>query len=309
MSEKIVVLGSINMDLVIRTPRHPNIGETIKGNHFQMIPGGKGANQAVAIGRQGVSPMFIGCVGNDGFGKELFELLKKERIDTTNIRILEEESTGVASIQVDDQSRNTIVISPGANEKISPKQIDQASKAIERGDFLICQLETNFDAVQQAIHIAHRHNTKIILNPAPFRDLPGELMQKIDFLIPNEIEASMLTGFEIKDLKTAESSAKHLLNRGVKNVLLTMGRQGVVVAESDQAFHEPAYTVQPLDTTAAGDTFVGAFAVNLLKGLCLRESVKRAQAAAAISVTRLGAQPSIPSAEEIDSFMNCHPQN
>ncbi len=304
MTVNIVVLGSINMDLVIQTPHHPKIGETIKGSGFHMIPGGKGANQAVAIVRNGFFPRFIGCVGSDGFGSELFELLSNEGIDTEHVRKLDQKATGVALIIVDAQSRNTIVISPGANELISPEQVDQAADDIATADLFICQLETNFEAVEKSIAIAHKHGTKIILNPAPVRELSSSLLCQVDFLIPNEIEASMLTGINVKDLDSAYEAGQHLIQKGVDHVLITLGKLGVVILTKNLRLHLVAHQVQAIDTTAAGDTFVGNFAVVLGQGRDIQQAVRHAQSAAALSVTKLGAQSSIPFSQEINSFIN-----
>lgn len=303
MVPKIVVLGSINMDLVVITPRHPKIGETIKGRDFQMIPGGKGANQAVAIARQNTPSVFIGCVGNDSFGTQLINLMDDEGIDTCHIRNLDNIPTGIASIVVSDQSQNTIVISPGANDKISRTQLDQASEAIKNAELLICQLETNFDAVETAVDIAYQNNTGIVLNPAPMRDLPDDFLSKIDYLIPNETEAGLLANHSVSDQDSAIKAAKLLISQGTKNVLLTMGEKGVVLINSESATHFSAFEVNPVDTTAAGDTFVGSFAVGLIRKLPDEINIKRAQAAAALTVTKMGAQPSIPSDSEIESFL------
>ncbi|MCG8337449.1 MAG: ribokinase [Proteobacteria bacterium] len=303
MKPKIAVLGSINMDLVVTAPRHPSIGETIKGRDFRMIPGGKGANQAVAIARQNILSVFIGCVGEDAFGEQLLNLMNDEGINTAHVRCLDSIPTGIASIVVDDQSQNTIVIASGANDNISQTQLDQASTDIAEAELLICQLETNFDAVEKAIDIAFANKTGIILNPAPVRDLPDDLFPKIDYLIPNETEAGLLTGHAISDQDSAMKAAGKLITKGAKNVLLTMGSQGVYWADSQAVKHFPAFKVKPVDTTAAGDTFVGSFAAGLINNLPTEINIRRAQAAAAISVTKMGAQPSIPTEDEIDLFL------
>ena len=303
MKPKIAVLGSINMDLVVTAPRHPSIGETIKGRDFRMIPGGKGANQAVAIARQNILSVFIGCVGEDAFGEQLLNLMNDEGINTAHVRCLDSIPTGIASIVVDDQSQNTIVIASGANDNISQTQLDQASADIAEAELLICQLETNFDAVEKAIDVAFANKTGIILNPAPVRELPDDLFPKIDYLIPNETEAGLLTGHAISDQDSAMKAAGQLITKGAKNVLLTMGLQGVYWADSQAVKHFPAFKVKPVDTTAAGDTFVGSFAAGLINNLPTEINIRRAQAAAAISVTKMGAQPSIPTEDEIDLFL------
>ena len=303
MKPKIAVLGSINMDLVVTAPRHPSIGETIKGRDFRMIPGGKGANQAVAIARQNILSVFIGCVGEDAFGEQLLNLMNDEGINTAHVRCLDSIPTGIASIVVDDQSQNTIVIASGANDNISQTQLDQASADIAEAELLICQLETNFDAVEKAIDVAFANKTGIILNPAPVRELPDDLFPKIDYLIPNETEAGLLTGHAISDQDSAMKAAGKLISKGAKNVLLTMGSQGVYWADSQAVKHFPAFKVKPVDTTAAGDTFVGSFAAGLINNLPTEINIRRAQAAAAISVTKMGAQPSIPTEDEIDLFL------
>ncbi len=299
----IAVLGSINMDLVVQTDRMPQIGETLKGKAIHFIPGGKGANQAVAVARQQVPVSIIGCLGNDDFGKQQIRNLKQEGINTDFMRMSDKHSTGVASIVVDTQSRNQIIIIPGANEAITHAQIDKAADRIKKANYLICQLEVNFDAVEHALDIAFSNDTKVILNPAPARVLPPELLKKIDFLIPNETEATLISGIQVEDQHSAKEAGNKLIQQGVKNVLITLGAQGVMVVTQNAVFYEKALSVEAVDTTAAGDVFIGYFATAMEASGCIKTAVKKAQAAAALTVTKLGAQTSIPSLEQTEAFI------
>ncbi|MCP4350184.1 MAG: ribokinase [Desulfobacterales bacterium] len=298
----ITVLGSINMDMVIQTPRMPETGETIKGDSFHVIPGGKGANQAVALARQNIQTTMIGCVGGDDFGKRQLKILRAEGIDCSYINVIKDKPTGVASILVDKQSRNSIVIVPGANEFIALSQVEKASQAIKKADMLICQLEVNFNAVENAIELACSQGTKTLLNPAPARELSDTLLQKIDYLIPNEIEVFALTGVQVEDFDSAGKAGEILLEKGVKNLLITMGKKGVAVITPDICFLVPALSVNAVDTTAAGDTFIGYFAASIVQTNDIRHAVQFAQTAAALTVTKLGAQSSIPTLTETNNL-------
>ncbi|PRC91367.1 ribokinase [Solimicrobium silvestre] len=302
-SPNITVVGSINMDLVFRTPRMPAVGETISGHEFVQIKGGKGANQAVAAARQGAVTTLIACVGNDAYGQQSLSGLHADDIVTDFISIINHCATGVAGIFVDDSGHNSIVIAPGANAQLSPSHIDAAKHAISSATLLLCQCETPLATVSAAIQIAHEHGVKVVFNPAPAIPLPDALLAKVSYLIVNETEAEQLSGIKVTNLTTAQTASKNLLNRGAACVLLTMGEQGVCITEQHNSQHIPAIKVTVIDTTAAGDTFVGAFATAIGLGLSTIEAAKQAQYSAALTVTKLGAQSSIPTKAEVERFM------
>lgn len=308
VSNRITIVGSINVDLVFRTPRLPALGETISGHEFIQVAGGKGANQAVAAARQLANVTLIGCVGNDTNGKQLLLGLQAEHINTDFIRTIADCATGVAGIFVDDHGHNSIVVAPGANAHLSVQHIEQASQAICNAQLLICQCETPLASVTNAIELARRHGVTVVFNPAPAptNNLPDELLAKVDYLIVNETEAGQLSGIHVSDLASATAAADHLLQRGVGCVLLTMGASGVCISYAIDAVmhtqHIPASKVSVVDTTAAGDTFVGAFASAIVQGLAPLAAAKEAQYCAALAVTKLGAQSAIPSKADVLRF-------
>jgi ribokinase len=302
MKHRIAVVGSINMDLVVRTPRMPLPGETLTGSDFRTISGGKGANQAVAAARMGAQVSLVGCVGADAFGAEMRDRLAADGIDLGYVDIAQDVPTGVAVILVDAGSQNCIVIAAGANAVLTAQSIERAAAAIEQAQLLICQLETPLPAVQRAIEIARRKGKVVVLNPAPALALDPGLLKQVDYLIPNETEATLLTGVAVTDIPSAEVAAKQLRAQGAKVVLLTVGAKGVLVVDGAGTTLLPALPVRAVDSTAAGDTFVGSFAVGLAEGLPLVKAVMLGQCAAAISVTRFGAQTSIPYRAEVDLF-------
>jgi ribokinase len=303
MNPRIAVVGSVNMDLVFRARRMPMIGETIKGQEFHQIPGGKGANQAVAAARQDAQVSFVASIGSDGFGEQSLRGFADEGIDLRHISKAASTPTGTAGIIVDDSGHNCIVISGGANDLLSPAHIDAAADAIGAAQLLVCQLETPMPTVKAAIDVAKARGVKVILNPAPAQALASDMFAKIDYLILNETEASQLSGTEVVDHDTARFASENLLARGVGVVLLTMGEHGVCIAQPGSCKHIPAVKVDVVDTTAAGDTFVGAFAVGRGRGLSVEEASMEAQYAAALTVTRLGAQTSIPRRAEVEQFI------
>lgn len=303
MNPRIAVVGSVNMDLVFRATRMPVSGETIKGKEFHQIPGGKGANQAVAAARQGARVSFIASVGGDGFGEQSLRGFADEGIDLHHVSKVEGTPTGTAGIIVDDGGHNCIVIAAGANDLLSPAHVEAAADAIGAAQLLICQLETPLATVRKAIEIAKSRGVKVILNPAPAQALNGALLAKVDFLILNETEASQLSGIEVADRDSAQRASEKLLSLGVGAVLLTMGEHGVCIVQPEGSKYIAAVKVDVVDTTAAGDTFIGAFAVGLARGLSLDEASMEAQYAAALTVTKLGAQTSIPRRTEVEQFM------
>ncbi|WP_394779561.1 ribokinase [Undibacterium sp.] len=303
MKPRIAVVGSVNMDLVFRTPRMPAVGETLSGHEFRQIPGGKGANQAVAAARQGADVAFIGRVGDDGFGQYSIRCLSEDGIDVSYLSAVPDIATGVAGIIVTDAGDNSIVLAAGANAALSAENVEAAQSAISAAQLLVCQLETPLSTVTRAIQLAGEHGVKVILNPAPVQALADELLQQVDYLVINETEASQLSGIQVTGQESAHLASEKLLQRGVSAVLLTMGEQGLCITEPGKRQYIAAIKVDAVDTTAAGDTFVGAFAVGIGRGLDIYAASVEAQYAAALTVTKLGAQTSIPSRSEVEEFM------
>ena len=301
----IVVIGSINMDLVLRVPRMPLPGETLTGGAFRTIPGGKGANQAVACARLsgkvaagGQQVAMIGCVGDDAFGATLRAALVGDGIIDSHIITLPGVASGIASILVDDNGQNSIVIAGGANDLLSPAHIDAAKELIEQADIVVLQLETPMATVVHAIKLARSLGKTVVLNPAPAASLPAGVLELVDYLIPNEIEAAMLAGVS-PDGADVQALAAALQKLGSDNVIITLGSKGVHAALYGGDFTFPAEMVQAVDTTAAGDTFIGGFVAGLASGMDEAEAIQQGQRAAAWSVTKPGAQTSIPHLHEL----------
>ncbi|WP_202370398.1 ribokinase [Pseudomonas sp. MWU318] len=302
MPANVVVIGSLNMDLVTRAPRLPKGGETLIGHSFATVSGGKGANQAVAAARLGAQVAMVGCVGNDDYGLQLRDALLAEQIDCQAVSTVE-DSSGVALIVVDDNSQNAIVIVAGANGAMTPAVIDRFDAVLQAADVIICQLEIPDATVGHALKRARALGKTVILNPAPAsRPLPADWFAAIDYLIPNESEASALSGLPVDSLQSAESAANQLIAMGAGKVIITLGAQGSLFANGKGFEHFPAPKVQAVDTTAAGDTFVGGFAAALASGKSEAEAIRYGQVAAALSVTRAGAQPSIPTMSDVQAF-------
>lgn len=300
----IVVIGSINMDLVLRVPRMPLPGETLTGGAFRTIPGGKGANQAVACARlsgkvAGAQQVaMIGCVGDDAFGATLRAALVGDGIIDSHVTTLPGVASGIASILVDDKGQNSIVIAGGANDLLSPAHIDAARALIEQADIVVLQLETPMATVVHAIQLARSLGKTVVLNPAPAASLPDGVLELVDYLIPNEIEAAMLAGVSPEGAD-AKALAAALQKLGSDNVIITLGSKGVHAALYGGDFTFPAEAVQAVDTTAAGDTFIGGFVAGLASGMDEAEAIQQGQRAAAWSVTKPGAQTSIPHLHEL----------
>ena len=298
---RVAVVGSLNMDLVARAPRLPHPGETLAGRTFAQVAGGKGGNQAVAAARLGAQVSMLGCVGADANGAQLRAGLEAEGIDCVAVET-GREATGVALIIVDDASQNAIVIVAGSNGEVTPDTIARHEAVLAAADVVIYQLETPLDTVQAALTTARRLGKTVILNPAPATGpLPAEWLPLIDYLIPNELEAATLTGLPVGSPEEAATAAAVLRAAGARNVLVTLGPRGVQAAlEGAAPALYDAPKVKAVDTTAAGDTFIGGFAAQLAQGASVDAAIRFAQRAAALSVTRAGAQPSIPTRAEVE---------
>ncbi len=306
MAKRIVVVGSINLDLVAATQRIPIAGETVAGLSFRTFPGGKGANQAVAAARLGGAVSMIGKLGEDAFGVQLRESLEESGVDTDAVDVVPGSSSGVALITTDPQGENAITVVAGANAQLSPADLDANINLIRSAGILLTQLETPLETVEYLAAIAAQERIPLMLDPAPARFLSPSLLKSVDWLTPNETETCILFGRGPQELSEdwIEEAADDLLGCGSRNVILKLGDRGCYVALSDGTRQlVPAYSVKAVDTTAAGDAFNGAFAVALMNGRDPLESASWASAVAAISVTRPGAQASMPTSSEVDRFL------
>ena len=303
MRKPIVVVGSINLDLVVGADRIPRVGETVTGKTFHTYFGGKGANQAVAAARLDYPVAMIGCVGTDSFGVQLRQGLTDARVDTTGVRAVS-GSSGVALITTSSQGENNIVVVPGANACLDPTLLEKQASWLEQAGILLTQLEIPLETVEYLAQFAERKNIPLMLDPAPARDLPKSLLRRVSWITPNETEIQELLRSSIASCEDYCKAAECLLACGPKNVLLKMGSHGALVAQQGGLRKiVPAFPVNPVDTTAAGDAFNGGFAVGLMKGMSAIESASFASAVAAISVTRPGAQPSMPALKEVEQFI------
>lgn len=298
--KKIIVIGSSNIDMVARTSHLPAPGETILGGEFFMNQGGKGANQAVAVKRLGGNLIFVAKLGNDILGQQSVDYFKKEGIDTKYITLDENSASGVALISVDDHAENSIVVASGANMLLNEQDVDKVVEEMCEGDILLMQLEIPIQTVEYAARRAFEKGVKVVLNPAPARSLPKELLRYLFMITPNRIEAEMLTGIKIVNDADAERVAKEISAMGVQNIIVTLGSKGCLVREGDTSYCVDAFKVEPVDTTAAGDTFNGALCVGLAEGMNLRQAAVMASKASSVAVTRMGAQSSIPHRKELD---------
>ncbi|WP_308582210.1 ribokinase [uncultured Pseudomonas sp.] len=303
MPAKVVVVGSLNMDLVTRASRLPRAGETLIGQTFTTVPGGKGANQAVASARLGADVSMIGCVGTDAYGIQLRDALLVEGIDCRAVSTVE-GSSGVALIVVDDTSQNAIVIVAGSNGELTPASLQAFDTVLQAANVIVCQLEVPMATVGYALKRGRELDKTVILNPAPASaPLPAEWYASIDYLIPNESEAGALSGVTVDSLDSARLAATRLIQAGAGKVIITLGPQGVLFSDGLVFEHLVAPKVKAVDTTAAGDTFVGGFAAALANGESEAEAIRFGQVAAALSVTRAGAQPSIPTLHDVQGFV------
>ncbi|EEC97369.1 ribokinase [Parabacteroides johnsonii DSM 18315] len=299
---QILVVGSSNTDMVIKAAHLPRPGETILGGTFFMNPGGKGANQAVAIARLGGPVTFICKTGSDIFGHQSQQLFEEEGINTSYVFSDSGNPSGVALITVDEKAENCIVVASGANANLLPSDLEKAEEAIERADLVLMQLEVPMETVCFVADIAWQKGKKVILNPAPAHPLPADLLRHLYLITPNETEAEMITGVKITDESSAGEAARALSGMGVQHVIITLGSKGALIYSNGKAEMVPALKVEAVDTTAAGDVFNGALTVALSEGRSLKEAARFACKASAISVTRVGAQSSAPYRNEVDIF-------
>jgi ribokinase len=304
MGAEVVVIGSINMDMVVVLDHRPAKGETVLGKNFFTSPGGKGANQAYAAGKLGARTMMLGKLGEDAFAPQLIANLQQAGIDTSMITQLPNVSSGIALISIDAEGDNSIIVAPGANSAIAGSDIDRWEPYIQTAKIILLQLEIPLDSVVYAAETAHKHGVPVLLDPAPAQPLPDELLSIVDFITPNESELSAITGVDVTDAESAIKAASRLIDRGGKTVLAKLGSKGVAVVDSKGAFVIDGYAVKAVDTTAAGDSFAGAFAAAFAEGKDVRAAAQFANAVAAIAVTRMGAQASMPSRQEVESFMH-----
>lgn len=299
MTAKVVVIGSVNVDLVAPCARLPRPGETLRGGVLEIVAGGKGANQALAAARLGASVALVACVGQDSWADVALAGLREQGVDLSHVSALPGVATGTAMIQVDAEGQNSILLSPGANDALTPARIDAAEDLIRSARLLVCQLETPMASVERAVAIAYAAGVPVLLNPAPAQHLPDSLLRMVDYLVPNESEAAAITATEIDDLEHAVAVAVSLSRESGGTVLVTLGKRGVMSANAQGCRHFPAPMVNAVDTTGAGDTFIGGLVAALVNGSQIDDAIAWGQRAAAISVQRHGAQAAMPSVLEM----------
>lgn len=305
MKKRILIIGSLNMDMVIEMKRMPLEGETILGDTLTYVPGGKGANQSYASGKLGGIVMMLGCVGTDSMGEKLINSVSESGVDVSRIQRVNDRPTGTAVIYVDEKGNNSIVVVPGANEACDAEYLKKHEELFKESDYVMFQMEIPYDAVFYGIERAKELDKTVILNPAPAPDvLPDHLWDKIDYLTPNETEVLRMSGQKDMSMESIRAGARYLLDKGVKNVLVTLGEKGVLFANKDEEFLYPVRKVKAMDTTASGDCFNGAFVTGLSEGMSVKEAIGFANLAASVAVTRKGAQSSIPKRDEVDALMN-----
>ncbi|MQS76724.1 ribokinase [Lactobacillus halodurans] len=301
--KKILVIGSFMTDLVVKADRFVEEGETIIGNSFNQFTGGKGANQAIAAARLGSNVEMIGELGKDSFGKDQIQSLENNNVKHDHVLFTGKAKSGVGNPQVDASGNNRIVVVPGANLKLTPKNLEELSNTIQSADIIVLQLEIPFETVYKAIELGHKYHKQIILNPAPAADLNQDYASMVTYMTPNEHEAQMLTGIDTSTPDGIKKSASELLKQGYQNVIITIGDKGSYFVNKNVEIQISAYKVKAVDSTAAGDAFIGAFAYGLSRGNSIQDSLQYASAVSAIAVTKMGAQPSLPSKKEVDDFL------
>jgi ribokinase len=301
--EGVLVVGSANMDLVVTSERFPKPGETIFGKNFEMFPGGKGANQAVSCAKLGGLTYFLGKMGDDDFHNLLSTSLTQSGVNIEDVIIEKNAHTGIALISVDGKGENQIIVISGTNMNFSPEDLLTKKDYFARVKVVLVQLEIPIETVIQAARLAKENGAIFILNPAPAVELSDELLSMVDCITPNESELELLTGIKITDQKSQEDAAKHLLNKGIENVIVTLGSLGSLLVNKNECTLYKTYTVQAVDTTAAGDSFSGALAYSLANNVKLKDAIKFANYSAALSVTKMGAQSSMPTYKEVKAIL------
>lgn len=299
---KLVVLGSVNIDHVVKVPRFPQPGETLSGHSYRTIPGGKGANQAVAAARLGADVSFIACVGDDQHGMDMKAAFAQDGMNIQAVEVIEDTPTGIAIIYVAESGENCICLSPEANDALSADIATQYASLIGNADILLLQLETPLEGITKAVEIAKAARTAVVLNPAPARPLPDELLAQVTMITPNETEAEILTGVKVTDDASAQQAADVFHAKGIQDVFITLGSKGVWISTPNTQKRIEGYKVKAVDTTAAGDTFNAGLMVALMEKMSLDEGVMFAHAAAAVTVSGEGAQTSIPTREQVEAF-------
>ena len=303
LKPKIVVVGSVNMDLIVKVSKLPTIGETVISGIFKMVPGGKGANQAVAVAKLGAESHFVGRIGDDDFGRVLMENFREAGVGIEYVSIDRSSHTGVALIMVDQDGRNIIAVASGANSKLTVEDVEKAQDSIKSASAVLLQLEIPLESVMRAASIAKEGKSSVILNPAPARPLPIELIQLVDVIVPNEVEAEVLTGVKVRDIDSARKAGEKLLELGSGTAVITLGEKGAVLVSPDGFSHISALRVKTVDTTGAGDAFCGALALALASGKDFKEAVFIANCCAALATTKIGAQEALPTFRELESFL------
>lgn len=301
MNKTIAVIGSMNMDLVVKTDEIPAVGETLIGNELLQIPGGKGANQGVAIAKLGNRVLFLGMVGKDSFGDGLLTSMYSAGVDIKHIEKVD-ESTGIAVINVDKSGNNNIVVIPGANGKVDKDYLERHLDAFKESDIAVFQLEIPLNTVKEGLRIAKEHGNTTILNPAPAYELDDETIKNIDILIPNEHEMERLTGLKLEDEESMLKASEILFDKGIKKLVITLGSRGALYVDPTRHEMFPAYKVKAVDTTAAGDSFVGGFISSYIETGDITKSIEMGQKTAALSVQKVGAQSSLPTRAEVENF-------
>lgn len=301
MKSQVTVIGSMNMDLVVKTDEIPRIGETLIGNELLQIPGGKGANQAVAMAKLDNNVCFLGMVGKDSFGEGLLKSMTEAGVITKYVDKTE-DSTGIAVINVDKQGNNNIVVIPGANGKVDIDYLNRHLDVFKESDILVFQLEIPLETVKEGLKIAKEYGKTTILNPAPAYELDDEIIKNIDILIPNEHEMERLTKVKLIDEESMLKAAAILFEKGIKQIIITLGSKGVMYVNPNEHKHFPAYKVSVVDTTAAGDSFVGGFVSSYIEYKDIEKAINLGQKTAALSIQKMGAQSSLPTREEVENF-------